>query len=496
MSVCINSNSTAACLTELAALGAQDTLLTCDPKCSLFHQSYCRITNFAMGEQTLQFQGAPSGQNWSAATSLRAEAQRAGDLLGPVYLDFCVSGILEAVTLANAPSLLASNIFMPAIGYGIIEESKVVIGSQEFESCTGEYFMMHDEISRAEGHRASKLIGDYGRYLRAAACTAASDVPQLTDEETLQAALEFTSRSQKILAPLPHFWTKHPGNYLNVVGSQYHNIVLELKTRAYSQLARLISTNETSGAITRADATTPPPGQGVLSGMSLLAVYVQLDTAERRLKAQAAQTVRFVYTQHASYSTVSTDLGATKQVSNYFNHPVARLVWAWRSQEAVAENEWFRFGAYAGRKVLRSVGLYQKQEVVPEISSFELAINNNSRVHQAAEYFLYAQPYASAKRVPSRIVYSYSFALYPESEDIHSGSLNLSRIDNVVAMFTFKPQTAGATAAAADSIASLVSSVSAPTSAITIAGGAVLFNAETINFYKQAAGMFGLLFAN
>jgi len=494
--VSINSNSTAATLTELAALGAQDTLLTCDPKCSLFQQSYCRITNFAMGEQTLQFQGAPSGNNWSAASSLRAEVLRAGDLLGPVYLDFTVSKLPVSTTSV-------SDIYMPGIGYGIIEESKVIIGSQEFESCTGEYFMMHDEISRSEGHRASKLIGDYGSYLRSGAISDVgvagsqlSAAPSASDEETIQRAIQFSSRTQSIFAPLPHFWTKHPGNYMNIVGMQYHNMVFEMKTRAFSDLARKITVAATSGAITLASGALPPAtattgAEGVLSGLSLLAVYVQLDTAERRLKAQAAQTVRFVYTQHTSYSTVASDAASTKQVSNYFNHPVTRFVWGWRSAEAEASKQWFRFGGFAGRKALRG-GLALSQEVIPESTQFELSINNNSRVHQAAEYFLYAQPYQSAKRVPSRIVYSYAIAAHPESEDIYSGSMNLSRIDNFVVSFTFRA--VGNTDA--NQLGALSTGVASDTVDPGSTTGKIFFHAETINFYKQSSGMLGLLFAN
>ena len=218
--VSVNTNTTAAALTEIAALGAQDVLLTCDPKCSLFHQSYCRIKNFAMGEQTLCFQNAPSGQNWSAGSCLRAEVLRAGDLLGELYLDFCLSGLPLPVGEASPEVTLDCKLWTPAIGYAIIANSKVVIGSQEFESLTGEYLMMKDEISRAEGNRASKLIGDYGAHLRGAALQGSpSDGLSAigSDEATLQAGLEYSTRSQKILAPLKHFWTGHAGNYLNVV---------------------------------------------------------------------------------------------------------------------------------------------------------------------------------------------------------------------------------------------------------------------------------------
>jgi hypothetical protein len=554
--VSVNSNSTAALLTQLAAKGAQDVLLTCDPKCSLFHQSYCRITNFSMGEQTLCFQQAPSGQEWVASTAIRAEVLRAGDLLGPVYLDGQLSGLPRPVAqtpqaspLDNALEVL---IWTPAVSYALVSTSQVLIGSQEFETIPSEYMMMHDEISRPEGCRASKLIGDYGPYLRGAGIAALTSLDSGypaayeglaaigSDEETLQAGIAFSTRSQKVIAPLPHFWTSHAGNYLNVVGSQYHNIVLQLSTRAYSQVALALAIYRETGQIEALGSNLIDSGadicdsgnfgtnMGQLSGLSILAVYVQLDTAERRLKAQAAQTVRMVYVQSAPYSTAATDQASTKSITNYFNHPVTRFLWAWRATAATAQpanQQWFRFGAFrgaryplttgaAGAEATADNGYFPLQEAVPEINEFELQINNHSRTNQAAEYYLYTQPYALGKRVPSRIIYSYSFAQYPDAADMHSGSMNLSRIDNVVLNFTFKTAITDAGSpgfislvgnaflAASDSIAE-PNSVQVGSSATGVydasqvralsTAGTIFFCAETINFYKQAAGMFGLL---
>ena len=552
--VSVNSNSTAALLTQLAAKGAQDVLLTCDPKCSLFHQSYCRITNFSMGEQTLCFQQAPSGQEWVASTAIRAEVLRAGDLLGPVYVDGQLSGLpapmLPATQTSPNDPFLEVLLWTPAVSYALVATSQVLIGSQEFETIPSEYMIMHDEISRTEGCRASKLVGDYGPYLRgvAIACDEALDggianqyqgLSALgSDEDTFQAGVAFSTRSQKIIAPLPHFWTSHAGNYLNVVGSQYHNIVLQLSTRAYSQLALALAIRRETGAINplasnlldsgaeildTADAFNSDMGQ--LSGLSILAVYVQLDTAERRLKAQAAQTVRMVYVQSTPYSTVATDQASTRSITNYFNHPVTRFLWAWRATAATAtqsNQQWFRFGAFRGSRypiavpqsgLTSSNGYFPVQEAVPEINEFELQINNHSRTNQAAEYYLYTQPYALGKRVPSRIIYSYSFAQYPDAADMHSGSMNLSRIDNVVLNFTFKTAIgAGEVGPLPGTFRARSDSIAEPNSIQTGTGvdgdiqadqvralstaGTIFFCAETINFYKQAAGMFGLLFAN
>jgi len=528
---CVNSNATAGELVDLAAKGAQDVLLTCDPKCSLFHQSYCRITNFAMGEQTITFQNAPSGQNWGAASNMRAEVLRAGDLLGPVYLDGCLSGLPVPTEVSGEERHINVKLWTPAVGFALVQQTRANIGAQNFETIESEYLMMHDEVSRAEGLRASKMVGDYGAHLRGCGLTG-TDFDGLSalnsDEATFSRGIEYSTRSQKVLVPLPHFWTSHAGNYLNVVGAQYHNIVLELDIRPASEVKIAGILDRATGSFAPRQSAAPifepveDTQQGVLSGLSILAVYIQLDTAERRLKAQAAQTMRMVYVQGAQYPTVATDAGTTKQISNFFNHPTTRYLWAWRAAShtslAVAKPEWFEFGGYrAGRYFLQAgaaVGAtyYPVQEVVPEIQQFELQINNHSRVHQAAEYFLYAQPYQHAKRVPDRMVYSYSFAMYPEAADMHSGSMNQSRIDNIVLRFTFKPVLTStsilgiggnADLAVQNSLAGLnklqISVDGTPRDADNdpaeladgSSAGTIFFYSEAINFYKQAAGIEG-----
>ncbi len=201
---------------------------------------------------------------------------------------------------------------------------------------------------------------------------------------------------------------------------------------------------------------------------------------------------------------------------------MTRFLWAWRATAATSEpanQQWFRFGAFRGSRYALSTtsipaadGYFPVQEAVPEINEFELQINNHSRTNQAAEYYLYTQPYALGKRVPSRIIYSYSFAQYPDAADMHSGSMNLSRIDNVVLNFTFKtaitgasplvPLEGNASLAASDSIAEAnslqtgedIDGLVEPNQVRGIStAGTIFFCAETINFYKQAAGMFGLL---
>jgi len=504
MATNVLSSSSAAALIELAAIGQADTLLTCDPQTTFFQQTYARTTNFAIGEHTIGFATTPpSGQNWQAATVV-ADSLKIGDLLGPIYLDCCLTGLPGQST--NAPNVYVQ-IWTPAVGYALIKDSTVTIGGTEYETLTGEYMMMHDEISRREGSRASKLIGDYGPYLRTGFYNTDSIGAALTDSKTLVKAMEYSTRTQKILAPLPHFWTRHVGNYLNVAGGAYQDVSLRLNLRSFEDLRLQLVCNFSTGALARdlvgLQQRVLQPDQGRLVGATILATFVQLDVAERRLKAQATQTMRFVYAQSAEYNTINSDAGQVKRVTNMFKNPVTRFVWAWRSATAVAEKEYFRFGGY--RAVPPNVlgGTFMSQEVVPECSQIEIRTNQQTRVIQAPEYFLYAQPYAHSARLPTRLVHSYSLALHPDDDSRHSGSLNLSRIDNLELNFTLKERI--------DAVVAYPSDADYLTQSNKIGGrwetglepsdlqpadltGKILFHAETINFYKQSAGMFALMF--
>ena len=69
------------------------------------------------------------------------------------------------------------------------------------------------------------------------------------------------------------------------------------------------------------------------------------------------------------------------------------------------------------------------------IKSVQLRLNNSTRFNMNdgqdvnAAYFRTVEPYLHHTRIPDKHIYSYSFALNPESEQ-PSGAINMSRIDN------------------------------------------------------------------
>ena len=68
-------------VTELVALGVQDTYLTGNPQMSFFRQVYKRHTNFALESVRQIFKGQPAANGMSSVT-----LKRAGDLVNGMYL--------------------------------------------------------------------------------------------------------------------------------------------------------------------------------------------------------------------------------------------------------------------------------------------------------------------------------------------------------------------------------------------------------------------------
>jgi len=519
-----STSSYAGLVTQLALLGEADVYLTCDPKSSHFHQTYARVKNFAVAPQNIPFSGnnTPSGQTWRDSRVKIDDLKNggdSGDLVGNVFLDFTLSALPRPFQDGN-------NLFFykwtSAVGYAIIADTAVKAGHDIIEGgFGGEYFIMHDEISRGKGKQAGALVGDYGQIKSAWNTTNNFEGVKCKDN-ALMGALNFSTRTQRILAPLPYFFAKDPSSYLNVSGIVYQNISLEFDLRGSDKLRQSSRVDYTTGEVEENNATFPggypglQTGEGEISGLGIVATYVYLDAQERIERAKATEVRKFVYAKRQVFDTHDNRQGTEITCTVGAGGPVKRFMWAWLQDDAVSsELNYFQFGTFRdARVVLYNDGTRTKMscENVPYISKTEIEINGSTRVNQASEYFLYAQSYANAKRVPTeaRLVHSYATSLYPENETEHSGSLNLSLIDSTLVKFTLKtvgpnnrtyplPGNPELFLAANDGVADKVTRTIGGSDATVLKtnskDGKILFFTETINFYKQVEGMIGVMFA-
>ena len=103
-------------VTELVALGVQDTYLTGDPQMSFFRQVYKRHTNFALESVRQIFKGQPAPNGMSSVT-----LKRAGDLVNGMYL------IMDDVTHGASDTLLTN----------MVDRFELYVGGQKIDQYSG-----------------------------------------------------------------------------------------------------------------------------------------------------------------------------------------------------------------------------------------------------------------------------------------------------------------------------------------------------------------------
>jgi len=168
-------------------------------------------------------------------------------------------------------------------------------------------------------------------------------------------------------------------------------------------------------------STVPP---GIVSNdviFHLECMYVYLDLAERsKFSSGSFQLLMSEAQKNNSNSNAGTSTDV--EIDLNFNHAVIELMWAVRTKADKAKNNWFDYGGV----VEPVTGM-----VRDPVKNVKLTLNNSNRFtgNNSGSYFRTIQPYQHHSNIPKSFVYSYSFGLFPESEN-PSGQANFSRIDS------------------------------------------------------------------
>jgi hypothetical protein len=116
-----------------------------------------------------------------------------------------------------------------------------------------------------------------------------------------------------------------------------------------------------------------------------------------------------------------------------FNHPLRELIWYIQRDYNVQKKDWFNYSSLEREEI----GARQDvlQDAVLQVDGFDRFERRD------AGYFRFVQPFQYHTNIPTTdYFYTYSFALRPE-EMQPSGSLNASRIDNMVLQVNCRPST-------------------------------------------------------
>jgi len=380
-------------LLQLIAMGKQDVFLSGNPQITWFKMVYRRYTNFSIESQPMYFDGDPD-----FGKRLSCLVPRRGDLLGPVFLEVT----LPAIYLSSNGSATS---YVNSIGHALIQEISIEVGEQEIDKQTGEWMEIWSNLTTTSDKKAGfyDMIGKVDGY-----------VPPTG---TLPGPL-------KLYVPL-HFWfNKNPGLYLPLLALQYHPVRINITLRPLQQLFY------SGELVTNCNTTTVNPAK--ITSLMLYGDYVYLDVEERR---------RFVSTSHEyliEQVQYTSPLGIPANITSVplrleFNHPIRELIWVIKRDLMDSYHEWFNFS---------SLSITESGVRTDMLSTALLQLDGMDRFQERdAGYFRLVQAWQNHTVIANDdFIYIYSFALKPE--DLQpSGSLNASRIDNLVLQITLNQAT-------------------------------------------------------
>jgi hypothetical protein len=226
----------------------------------------------------------------------------------------------------------------------------------------------------------------------------------------------------KVYIPLQFWFCKNPGSYLPLLALQFHPIRINLKLR------RLQDLFYTGQLVT--DCSTLAVNPVKITDMRLWGDYVFLDVEERR--RFVANTHEYLIEQVQYTPPIAIPTGSTTVTARMeFNHPIRELIWVVQRDQMQNLHEWFNYSSTSITEVGRRQDL---------LATAVIQLDGYDRFEtRDAGYFRLVQPLMHHTAVPQGdFIYVYSFALQPE--DVQpTGSLNASRIDNMVLQAGIQP---------------------------------------------------------
>lgn len=460
-------------LLQLVAQGKQDVFLTGNPSVTWFKFVYRRYTNFAIESQRMYFDGTPNfGQKISCLVP------RNGDLLGPVFIKIT----LPQLYLSNGQKVGYVN----SPGHALIQEISIQIGEQEIDKQTGQFMEIISALTVDASQRAGfeQMVGQKPGYPLINYGNNAPDLsggnPTLAkwiySREGGSANVDISgvrvSVGDAVISPGPangtgyaaggngntvyprqydepimgpvtlyiplRFWfTKNPGLYLPLLAMQYHPIRINV---TLAPLQGMFYTSQLYNPENPNASTTdllPNAGLSVQPAqldIQLWGDYVFLDVPERRRFVSAPLEYLIEQVQYTPPLSVPVN-SRNATLSLNFNHPIKEFIWVFQRDIMINRHEYFNWSSLGFYEIQKAAqfGLAEPPNRTDLMVDAKLQLDGQDRFDaRDPVYFRLVQPYQCHTTIPSdRYIYVYSLALRPE-ELQPSGTLNASRIDNLV----------------------------------------------------------------
>ena len=398
-------------MAQMAMIGVADGFLTSQPEITFFKLVTKRHTNFSLESIEQQFTGPVDfGSRASCGIS------RNGDLAWTAWVQVTLPD-LAAYGIANLK-------WCDSVAHALLASVELEIGGSRIDRHVPVWMDCWSELSEKEEKRAAfaTMVGKYGRAYNPA--SAASDGGRRT-----------------FYVPLQFYFCRSPGQALPLVALNFSDVKLNFEFAPYTQLIR---------CTTPVGVLSPAP---TLVDCKLFVDYVFLDVAERnRFVATKHEYVVDVVQAQGDEAVYQTGVAGTvnRKVTLNFTHPVKELVWVYSpyanyQTDAVTGNRLTDYDIpdhdvlLPNGDTVAASSLVADLAAVDPVTSAKLVINGTDRMaERPGSYFRLVQPYQHHTRCPSKHVYSYSFALYPE-DSAPSGACNFTRIDSATLNLTMDP---------------------------------------------------------
>lgn len=506
-------------LTQLAALGSQDQYLSVAGEITFFKGVYRRHTNFATESVFMQFNQSPA---WGSQST--CIISRTGDLLSKTWLVVTLPALnpplskqefisRKAVTthpeLAEDPASFDNNVdlqkefiqanqgkypkarYCDEVGHAMIEKVDLVIGGTLIDSHPGHYLQVFNELTQTpEKKQIAHLVGRSG------------------SEAELE---EMAQAKQTLYIPLQFFFCRHLMCSLPLIALQYHQVEIKITFKELKDVVAFPGYvyNDTSSTVANTSGVESSAtalginaspyvhatmglakkrefGQSVgmlkksdypIEDVKLMCNLVYLEEEERKT---FAGSVHEYLVDLLQYQGPHPTTGENTTYHAYFNHPTTELIFTFVPLVSLQEGEPFNYSAL--QSAYNAAG--------DPLIEARLQFNGYDRFqNMPAAYFREIIPAQHHTSVPTRPIYVYSFALEPE-DFRPSGSVNLSRIDNVKLItkhVKFDPQIAAMPTSTIDATTGAVVPVtSAETQAALANGKAVALHPQG----QEAKGLF------
>jgi hypothetical protein len=381
-------------LQQMASKGVQDGHLSISPETSFFKRTYKRVSNFAIEAIDQDIPQLVWGQ------SRQVQISRNGDLLTDMYL------VIETNLLELATPGADNVYFTPSTGHAGLASVALEIGNNSIDPLTGDFLEILHELTSSYDINVNELV------LRGN--TVGQMIAYSLDGN------DYNSSGADIVRmyiKLPFYFSMAKSQALPVIALQYHDIRVRLQLRSKNDI--IVFTNS-------ANTTLHATNNGDISAAYIMGMFAFLDSLERRLFAANAHEYLIRNVQVSNYHTKNAGAqGSRVAASVIFNHPCLAIMWYVLTQANLDAKDYFNWELTPGfgddPLVTATIKFNGSEREKPRGPLFW-------RIVQSSLYW---------PRTPRKNLYSYSFANNPNAW-FPTGSVNLSRIDNVTLEFTFR----------------------------------------------------------